>query len=473
MSVAEILVLIGLAMLGGSFRRGRGLILLALSAAVVFWLQPGNEAIPSLAFWIPFATLAVTVLAWVLTAPPEARGWRENLPAGLVLGGVVLLVDLDRFIPSLQIFTEFLPLPLFAGLAIAGVFLLVCVIGYFQGGARLFRTLLLFGILAVFVFLKTPHLAGNVLSAVSAWRGRSLAADATVAFAWMGYSYLAFRLIHTIRDRQTGRLPAVGLAEYVNYVIFFPAFTAGPIDRLERFISDLRSPPALTNDDWLHAGKRLTMGLFKKFVLADLLAVVSITDALAVQTRTGGWLWLFLYAYAFRIYFDFSGYTDIAIGMGRLMGIRLPENFAAPYLKPSLTQFWNSWHMTLTQWFRSYFFNPLTRSMRAAQHPLPVWSMILLSQLSTMALIGLWHGITWNFVLWGGWHGLGLFIHNRWSDFVRGRMPAWTSARPGSAAINGAGVLLTFHFVALGWVFFALSTPRASWLALLKLLGVS
>ncbi|MEW6239678.1 MAG: MBOAT family O-acyltransferase [Chloroflexota bacterium] len=472
MGVAEILILIGLALLGGFFRRGRKLILLALSAAVVFWLQPGNDAIPSLAFWIPFTTLAVTVLAWVLTVPPEARGWKENLPAGLALGAVVLLVDLDRYVPSVQIFTDFLPLPLFAGLAIAGVFLLIFVIGYFQGGVRFFQTLLLLGILAVFVFLKTPHLAGNVLSAVSAWRGRPLAADATAALAWMGYSYLAFRLIHTIRDRQTGRLPAVDLAEYVNYVIFFPAFTAGPIDRLERFIADLRSPQALTSEDWLFVGKRLAMGLFKKFVLADLLAVVSITDALVDQTRTGGWLWVLLYAYAFRIYFDFSGYTDIAIGMGRLMGIRLPENFAAPYLKPNLTQFWNSWHMTLTQWFRSYFFNPLTRSMRAAKRPLPVWSMILLSQLSTMILIGLWHGITWNFVLWGVWHGLGLFIHNRWSDFMRERMPAWSATRLGSAVIHGAGALLTFHFVALGWVFFSLSSPGVSWLALLKLLGV-
>lgn len=473
MGIAEVLILIGLAVLGGLFRRGRSLVLLALSAAVVFWLQPGNDAIPSLAFWIPFATLAVTVLAWALTAPPEARGWRENLPAGLTLGGTVLLVVLDRYIPSLQIFTEFLPLPLFAGLAIAGVFLLVCAVGYFQGGVRLFRTFLLLGILAVFIFLKTPHLSGNVLSAVSAWRGRPLPADAASVLAWMGYSYLAFRLMHTIRDRQMGRLPAVGLAEYVNYVIFFPAFTAGPIDRLERFIGDLRSPPALTNEDWFFVGKRLALGLFKKFVLADLLAVVSITDALAAQTRTGGWLWVLLYAYALRIYFDFGGYTDIAIGMGRLMGVCLPENFAAPYLKPNLTQFWNSWHMTLTQWFRSYFFNPLTRAMRAAKRPLPVWFMILLAQLSTMVLIGLWHGITWNFVLWGGWHGLGLFIHNRWSDFVRGRMPAWSTTRLGSALIHGAGVLLTFHFVALGWVFFALSSPGVSWLALLKLLGVS
>src|SRR5512141_411437 len=106
--------------------------------------------------------------------------------------------------------------------------------------------------------------------------------------------------------------------------------------------------------------------------------------------------------------------------MGRLLGIRLPENFAAPYLKPNITQFWNSWHMTLTQWFRSYVFNPLTRAMRSSKEPLPTILILLVAQISTMALIGLWHGITLGFVFWGLWHGLGLFIQNRWSDFIKG-----------------------------------------------------
>ena len=113
-----------------------------------------------------------------------------------------------------------------------------------------------------------------------------------------------------------------------------------------------------------NAGTRLVIGLFKKFVLADLLAVISFNDLLVDYVRRPGWMWVFLYAYAFRIYFDFSGYTDMAIGMGRLLGVRLPENFAAPYLKPNIALFWNSWHMSLTQWFRSYVFNPLARWLR-------------------------------------------------------------------------------------------------------------
>jgi alginate O-acetyltransferase complex protein AlgI len=124
--------------------------------------------------------------------------------------------------------------------------------------------------------------------------------------------------------------------------------------------------------------------------------------------------------------------------------------------------------MTLTQWFRSYYFNPLTRSMRTAKRPLPGWAMILLAQTTTMLLIGLWHGITLNFALWGLWHGLGLFVHNRWSEFLkRLGSPHWLSQAAGSSVgmtglLRWGGIALTFNYVALGWVFFALPTPQAA-----------
>ena len=182
--------------------------------------------------------------------------------------------------------------------------------------------------------------------------------------------------------------------------------------------------------------------------------MIALNATNALQVRAAGWAWVLLYAYAFQLYFDFSGYTDIAIGLGRLLGIKLPENFNAPYLKPNLTQFWNSWHMTLTQWFRAYFFNPVTRALRSGKKPLPIPIIIFVTQVATMVLIGLWHGVTLNFVIWGLWHGLGLFIHNRWSELSRKRFevlsPRWQSA------LNVGGGLLTFNFIALGWVFFAL-----------------
>lgn len=140
----------------------------------------------------------------------------------------------------------------------------------------------------------------------------------------------------------------MNLGEYVNYVIFFPSFTAGPIDRAERFVQELRTPIALADQDWLEAGKRFFLGMFKKFVIADLLALIAINEMLVNQVHSAAWMWFFLYMYSLRIYFDFSGYTDVAIGLARVMGVRLPENFASPYFKPNLTLFWNSWHMTLT-----------------------------------------------------------------------------------------------------------------------------
>ncbi len=183
---------------------------------------------------------------------------------------------------------------------------------------------------------------------------------------------------------------------------------------------------------------------------------MALNEINALQIHSTGWAWILLYAYAFQIYFDFSGYTDIAIGMGNLMGFKLPENFAAPYLKPNLTQFWNSWHITLTQWFRSYFFNPLTRALRSSRWTWPPVLLILITQLSTMILIGLWHGVTFPFVLWGIWHGLGLFVDNRWSALTR----SWVAAQSPrwQALFNAFGVIFTFHFVMLGWVFFALPT---------------
>jgi D-alanyl-lipoteichoic acid acyltransferase DltB (MBOAT superfamily) len=206
-------------------------------------------------------------------------------------------------------------------------------------------------------------------------------------------------------------------------------------------------------------------------VIADTLAIIALNDALATQVRTTGWMWVVVYAYAFQIYFDFSGYTDIAIGIARLVGIRLPENFAAPYIKPNLTQFWNSWHMSLTQWFRSYFFHPFNRWMRGLKN-IPAWTMIFLGQVATMLLIGLWHGITLNFIFWGLWHGIGLFLQNRWSEFLRTRYSNAGQNPRLQWLLQIGGILLTFHFVALGWVFFALSDPSLSWQVLSKLLGM-
>jgi alginate O-acetyltransferase complex protein AlgI len=472
MSILNILILASLAALAGLLRRGRGLALLFISALAVYWLGTRFEN-NSYTFWIPTGTLVLAAVSWALTAPPEARASRRNLPGFAILLGASLLAALNRYFQIEQFFATMTPripyvvafwLALLAGLVVLAFLLR-------RGkGQRLLLVLAAIGGITLLVLVKSPALTGMLYGLVKSLRGGA-AESVPFSFQWLGFSYVAFRLLHTFFDRLSGRLPAVRLDEYVTFVIFFPAFASGPIDRIERFLKDLRAPRPVRAADWLEAGRRFFTGLFKKFVLADALALVSI-GAFAPFVHTAGWAWLVLYAYAFRLLFDFSGYTDIAIGMGLLAGVRLPENFASPYLKPNLTQFWNSWHMSLTQWLRAYFFYPLVRGFRSARRPLPAWIVIAIAQFGTMTLIGLWHGISWNYVLWGLWHAAGLFIHNRWSEATRTRAAAWAVTPARKALLNVTGVLVTFHYVVLGWVFFALTTPAQSWNFFLKLFGL-
>jgi alginate O-acetyltransferase complex protein AlgI len=474
MAIGQILILTAIALFWGIFIRDRGRVyfLLIVSTIVIFWLQP---ALPlrGFDFWLPVATLAVTIFSWYITAPTGSRRERKNLIVIGVLFAIVFLLDIVRYLPFNVYLTATRP-PRIDALA-ALLVMLGLIFLLFSRSKKPSGILLVVGfsgLIAIFLMIKVPAFAYWASYSIRSVFGQSLDEAKVTDLRWLGFSYVAFRLLHTIRDRQTGKLPDVSLAEYVTYVIFFPAFTAGPIDRIERFTGDLRRPMVLDNDASLLAGKRLLVGLFKKFVVADSLALIALNDVNALQVRTGGWMWVLLYAYTLQIYFDFSGYTDIAIGMGRLLGIQLPENFLAPYLKPNLTQFWNNWHMTLTQWFRAYFFNPVTRWLRSREKPLPLPLMILMTQVSTMVLIGFWHGVTLNFTLWGLWHGVGLFLHNRWSDLTRARASDWATTPFRRGFLTVSGVFLTFHFVALGWLFFALSAPSLSLHVFLKLFGI-
>jgi len=293
---------------------------------------------------------------------------------------------------------------------------------------------------------------------------------------WLGFSYVAFRLIHTLRDRQSGILPVLSLREYVTYVIFFPSFIAGPIDRAERFTTDFRALPALVPGDpsrFTLAATRIGIGLFKKFVIADTLAQGMALDAVNVQqTTTTAGLWLLLYGYAFRLYFDFGGYTDIAIGIGILFGIKLPENFNRPYLRTNITTFWQSWHITLSDFARFYVFTPLSRQL-LRRKPRPSTPLIIfIAHMATMLTIGLWHGVSGHFFIWGVWHGLALFAHKMWSDRTR----KWyrdLQARPGPRRAWGVFTwFLTFQYVVIGWVWFVVPDVGLAARTLGRLFGI-
>ncbi|OGN72974.1 MAG: hypothetical protein A2X25_10480 [Chloroflexi bacterium GWB2_49_20] len=441
---------------------------MGLSVFALYALQP-SLPIRYLGFWLPTTTLAITIVSWILTGQKDNRKWSDSWIAVIIMAGVIFVIGISRYSGTFSYIIPSLPPQIFQ--IIIAIFVIIIAAAFAIKLPWSASSYWLFFLVGVFVLIKTPFFANSLSLGLRNLNQQSTELASSLDIRWLGFSYIAFRIIHTIRDRQTGRMPVVGLAEYINYVIFFPTLTAGPIDRLDHFVKTFNSPLMDRLEIMGEGGKRIALGLFKKFVVADILAIIALNSTNALQIRWTGWMWVSLYAYALQIFFDFSGYTDIAIGMGRLLGMKLPENFSSPYLKPNLTQFWNNWHMTLTQWFRAYFFNPLTRSLRSGKR---VWSMpmiILVTQLSTMVLIGLWHGVTLNFVLWGAWHGLGLFVHNRWSSTFNVRIQNWATDSIKKFLVNGMGILLTFNFVAIGWVFFVLPSPALSWHVIQKLFG--
>lgn len=466
-------------------RHWRGWFVLVGSLLAIFWLQPSSP-IRNLDYWLPTASLALVLFTWAIVRPVQDTGREKWLPSLIVAGGCLLVVGLLRYLPGLCCLGPARPPQLFQVLAALAIILLIFVMLYrFSPGKRWAPTSAILILLLIFVFLKSPALTTLASAGLRGVQGQPADFATFTDLPWLGFSYLAFRLIHVLRDYQTHKLPPVDLGEFSIYALFYPAFTAGPIDRLQRFSADLRKALAAGENparffkpdpeaamDSLEGGKRILFGVFKKFVLADSLALISLNNLNATQTNSTGWMWVLLYAYAFRLYFDFAGYTDIAVGLGRLAGIRLPENFDRPYLKPNLTAFWNSWHMTLAQWFRAYFFNPLTRWLRTSYRNFPSWSIVLVGQMSTMILIGLWHGITWSYFAWGVWHGGGLFVHSRWVERRRAHSSAPQSRLAGNRLAGLAGTLLTFHFVLLGWVWFASPEPAAAVDVFHKLFGL-
>ena len=450
----------------------RGWALLVSSVLVIYWLQP-DTPIRHLDFWLPTTCLTLAIFTWSLTRTKGVSDLRSNLTAGLVIAGVILLISSTRYLGGICCLTPTRPPELSQILLVIGVVAVITLlVNHFSHSHSAWIYVFYIFILGLFVVLKTGPLTQIASMGLRSMSGQSPDLASALDIRWLGFSYVAFRLLHTMRDRLSGRLPTLTLQEFVIYIIFFPAFTAGPIDRVQRFVQDLQQPFQLSQEQILQGGKRILIGVFSKFVLADGLALFALNSNNAGQVLSTGWMWVMLYAFALRIYFDFSGYTEIAIGLASLLGIKLPENFERPYLKPNLTLFWNSWHMTLAGWFRAYFFNPLTRGLRSQPRTLPLPLIIFIGQLSTFILIGLWHGVSWNFAIWGAWHGLGLFVHNRWSDLIRSKISDLERLPRLKKWISAGSTLVTFNYVSLGWVWFSLSTPGQSWQTLLKLFGL-
>jgi D-alanyl-lipoteichoic acid acyltransferase DltB (MBOAT superfamily) len=261
----------------------------------------------------------------------------------------------------------------------------------------------------------------------------------------VGISFYTFQTLGYAIDVYRRQIPACrSLLDFGVFVSFFPQLVAGPIVRAAAFLPQLRRASPVTAEDVEQALVRIGGGLLKKVVFADTLGAY--VDQIFVDPTfyRGLNLLLMAYAYAFQIYFDFSGYSDIAIGVARLLGFRLPENFDRPYLAASPREFWRRWHISLSTWLRDYLYISLggNRVGRARSY---------VNLMLTMVLGGLWHGAAWTFVLWGVWHGALLVAQRLVSAGGEGSRTA--------LARLGARVG-TFHLVCAGWVLFRSPTLR-------------
>jgi len=262
----------------------------------------------------------------------------------------------------------------------------------------------------------------------------------------VGISFYTFEAINYTVDVYRRRVPAErNLGNFMLFITFFPHLVAGPIVRARDFLPQIRRRKHF---DWarMQLGVQyFLMGLFKKMAIADRMALLSGPVFQAPEAYNSGAIWMATLAFAIRIYCDFSGYTDMALGSAHMLGYKLAKNFNMPYVAANVSEFWHRWHISLSSWLRDYLFIPLGGSRGST------WQTCR-NLLITMTLGGLWHGISWMFVIWGLLHGLYLVIHRFFKAFckTRPRLDRVLQSIPGTAL----RMMLTFSCVCLGWIFF-------------------
>jgi len=273
----------------------------------------------------------------------------------------------------------------------------------------------------------------------------------------IGISYASFKAIHFIIESYKKNIQNLRFIEFLNYLMFFPSFVSGPISRYNDFYENSASAKgSRLRDDLLPGVKRIFHGLFKKFVITVILfphtlihpKTPPVSELALWQVLMG------LYAYALYFYFDFSGYTDLAIGTARLLGFKLPENFNLPLLKKNIQKFWANWHMSLTGWLTDYVYWPLVRRLRnyemLRKYPLLISNTAIVL---TFFLCGAWHGEGVNFILWGMYHGVGIVIVNLYQKWKRQVRHPLALKYYSSFLSHCIGVALTFNYFAIGLMF--------------------
>ena len=275
----------------------------------------------------------------------------------------------------------------------------------------------------------------------------------------VGISFYTFKLISYLTDVYRGLLkPEPHLGYFSLYVSFFPQIFMGPIDRARDFIPELKKKVNFDLDRIISGTQLFSWGLFKKIVIADRLSIY-VNEVFANPQHQGINLIFAAYFYAFQIYCDFSGYTDMAIGISRILGFRSMKNFDFPYFSKSITQFWSRWHISLSTWLRDYLFLPIAyATMRFIKSPrllnikIETWGYTA-GVFITMFLGGLWHGANWTFVAWGMLHGFYLIISYA-SKKTRKDISRALSLNRIPGLQKFIGIAITFNLVSLAWIVF-------------------
>ncbi len=241
--------------------------------------------------------------------------------------------------------------------------------------------------------------------------------------------------------------PEKRLDDFALYMAFFPKLLQGPIERAGDLLPQLKTPYRFDYENMRMGLLLFAWGLFKKVVIADRLGTFVDPVFEDVQAHTGLSLLLSLYFYAFQIYCDFSGYTDMALGSARLFNIRLTQNFNSPYLATSVTDFWRRWHISFSRWILDYLFKPMQMQWRNWRTGGTVLALLI-----TFLISGLWHGVSWGFVIWGLLHGIYLSAPVLWAGLAKKKQKR--SKQPKSGIRTGVQIFLTFHLLVFSWIFF-------------------
>jgi alginate O-acetyltransferase complex protein AlgI len=440
-----------------------------LLASCVFYVDlfnaqhnPGWDALRPLLLFGVFATVGSLAIRAVSTSdepghanPAPALGVYGLLAAAFVVLNVVFHAMLEE---NNQQFFKFLLLLLsFAIVNQAAARAIFASLGEGRARTSLSRrvvwSIVAFDLVVLAVFKYAAFFADSVNGVLNG-----------VIPAWnlalpLAISFFTFQALSYVIDVGRGEIRPVPLLDFLVYLTFFAHVVAGPIVRVREFVPQLDERPDPRYVEASEAFLLIFRGLFKKVVISSYLATQIVDPVFAAPDNYGRLAVLFaILGYAVQIYADFSGYTDIAIGVALLLGIRFPQNFDAPYRALSFQDFWRRWHMTLSRWLRDYLYIPLGGSRGTTERT-------YLNLFLTMVIGGFWHGANWTFVVWGAIHGGALVIER----VVKARWAQDHEPRPASPVTKVLQWTVTFSVVCLAWVFFRAQSVGEAWAVLWQL----